>query len=153
MLIILFVYRFQGYSRTVFVIYWGICLFFLGGSRLSFRMISEAIRRNSLAHRQRVLIYGAGDKGEFALREILNNQKLGLTPVGFIDDDMKKRKRKIQGYKVLGGRDELAAVVTRYKVNEIIVASESIRPENLEAACTVCEKMGVTLKNLELSIK
>ncbi|MBW2579408.1 MAG: glycosyl transferase [Deltaproteobacteria bacterium] len=153
MLIILFVYRFQGYSRTVLVIYWGICLFFLGGSRLSFRMISEAIRRNSVAHGQRVLIYGAGDKGEFALREILNNQNLGLTPVGFIDDDVRKRRRRIQGYKVLGGRDDLAKMVRKYNVSEVIVATDKIRAENLEATCIVCEDMGVAVRNLELSIK
>ena len=153
MLIILLIYRFEGYSRTVFVIYWGICLFFLGGSRLSFRTISEAIRRNSVANGQRVLIYGAGDKGEFALREILNNQKLGLTPVGFIDDDVKKKKRKIQGFKVLGGHDNLEAMVRKHKVTEIIVASDKIRAENIQATCSICEEMGVAVKNLELSIK
>ena len=100
-----------------------------------------------------MVIYGAGDKGEFALREILNNQKLGLTPVGFIDDDQRKRRRKIQGYKVLGGRDDLEAVVTKYRVKEIIVASGSMRPENLQAACTICEKMGVEVRSLELSIR
>ncbi len=152
-LIILFVYRFQEYSRTVFVIYWGIALFFLAGSRLSFRLIAEALRRNSLTQGRRVLIYGAGDKGEFALREILNNQNLGLTPVGFIDDDVRKRKRKIQGYKVLGGRDDLETMLKKYEVNEVIVASDKIRSENLEAACAVCENMGVAVRNLELSIK
>ncbi|MGD9036995.1 MAG: hypothetical protein PVF10_10585, partial [Syntrophobacterales bacterium] len=121
-LVILFVYRFQEYSRTVFVIYWGITLLFLAGSRLSFRLIAEALRRNSVANGRRVLIYGAGDKGEFALREILNNQKLGLTPVGFIDDDVRKRKRRIQGYKVLGGRHDLAKMVKKHRVSEVIVA-------------------------------
>ena len=152
-LIILFVYRFQGYSRTIFVIYWGISFLSLAGSRLSFRLISETLRRNAVANGQRVLIYGAGDKGELALREILNNQKLGITPVGFIDDDVRKRKRKIQGYKVLGGRDDLAAVVTKYSVQEIIVASETMRPENLKVTCTVCENMGITVRTLELFIK
>jgi UDP-GlcNAc:undecaprenyl-phosphate GlcNAc-1-phosphate transferase len=150
---ILFAYRFQYFSRTVFVIFWGISLFFLAGSRLSFRMIAEMVRRNASDAGRRVLIYGAGDKGEFALREILNNQRLGLTPVGFIDDDLRKRRKKIQGYKVLGGRDDLADVLTKYKVKEIIVASGSIRPENLEATCQVCENMGVAMRNLELSIK
>jgi UDP-GlcNAc:undecaprenyl-phosphate GlcNAc-1-phosphate transferase len=152
-LIILFVYRFQGYSRTVFLIYWGICLFFLGGSRLSFRLIAEAIRRNSVAHGERVLIYGAGDKGELALREILNNQNLGLRPVGFIDDDVKKKKRKIQGYKILGGHESIETMVKKYRVKEIIVASDKIRAENIEIACSVCEQMGIALRNLELSIK
>ncbi len=152
-LIILFLYRFQYYSRTAFIIFWGISLFFLAGSRLSFRVIGEALRHNAVANGRRVIIYGAGDKGEFALREILNNQKLGLTPVGFIDDDVRKRRRKIQGYKVLGGRDDLESVVTKYGVKEIIVASGSIHPENLQATCTVCEKMGVDVKSLELSIR
>jgi UDP-GlcNAc:undecaprenyl-phosphate GlcNAc-1-phosphate transferase len=106
-----------------------------------------------VANGRRVLIYGAGDKGEFALREILNNQKLGLTPVGFIDDDVRKRKRRIQGYKVLGGRHDLAKMVKKHKVSEVIVASDKILPENLEATCIVCEDMGVTVRNLELFIK
>ena len=152
-LLILFAYRFQEYSRTVFVIYWGIALFFLAGSRLSFRLIAEALRRNSVVNGRRVLIYGAGDKGEFALREILNNQKLGLTPVGFIDDDVRKRRRKIQGYKVLGGRDDLAAMVKKYQINEIIVASDKIHSDNLKFACDVCEDLGIAFRNLELSIK
>jgi UDP-GlcNAc:undecaprenyl-phosphate GlcNAc-1-phosphate transferase len=152
-LVILFVYRFQEYSRTVFVIYWGIALFFLAGSRLSFRLIAEALRRNSTAAGRRVLIYGAGDKGEFALREILNNQKLGLTPVGFIDDDLRKRRRKIQGYKVLGGRDDLAVMVKKYEINEVIVASDKIHADNLKVACAVCEDLGIAMRNLELFIK
>ena len=152
-LIILFVYRFQEYSRTVFVIYWGIALFLLAGSRLSFRLIAEALRRNSKAAGRRILIYGAGDKGEFALREILNNQKLGLTPVGFIDDDLRKRRRKIQGYKVLGGRDDLATMVKKYEITEVIVASDKIHADNLKVACAVCEDLGIAVRNLELSIK
>jgi UDP-GlcNAc:undecaprenyl-phosphate GlcNAc-1-phosphate transferase len=152
-MIILFLYRFQYFSRTAFVIFWGISLFFLAGSRLSFRVIAETLRRNTVANGRRVVIYGAGDKGEFALREILNNQNLGLTPVGFIDDDVRKRRRKIQGYKVLGGRDDLEAVVAKYGVKEIIVASGKIHPNNLQAACTICEKMGVDVRSLELSIR
>ena len=152
-LIILFLYRFQGYSRTVFAIYWGILLLFLAGSRLSFRMIAETLRQNSVANGRRVLIYGAGDKGEFALREILNNEKLALTPVGFIDDDVRKHKRKIQGYKVLGGRDRLTDLIVRHRIREIIVATRNIHPENLQATCTVCEQLGITVRNLELSIK
>jgi len=152
-LMLVFLYRFHSYSRTVFAIFWGISLFFLAGSRLSFRLIAEALRQSSRDNGRRVLIYGAGDKGEFALREILNNQKLGLTPVGFIDDDLRKRKRRIQGYRVLGGRDDLAKMVKKYRVSEVIVASDKIYAKNLEATCIVCEDMGVAVRKLELSIK
>jgi UDP-GlcNAc:undecaprenyl-phosphate GlcNAc-1-phosphate transferase len=152
-LITLGLYRFQGYSRTLFIIFWGISLFFLAGSRLSFRMIGEAFRRNSISSGRKVIIYGAGDKGEFALREMLNNKRLGLTPVGFVDDDRRKHRKRIQGYKVLGGHDDLEVLLEKYEVKEIIVASENIRAENLEYTCSVCEQMGVAVRNLELSIK
>jgi UDP-GlcNAc:undecaprenyl-phosphate GlcNAc-1-phosphate transferase len=148
-----FLYRFDNFSRSVFVSFWGISLLFLAGSRLSFRMIAEMVRRNAVPDGKRVLIYGAGDKGEFALREIINNRKLGLTPVGFIDDDVKKHRRKIQGFKIFGGRDGLADLIPKYRINEVIVASGTIRPDNLKATCDICEQMGVTLRNLELSIK
>ena len=73
--------------------------------------------------------------------------------MGFIDDDVRKRRRKIQGYKVLGGRDDLAAMVKKYEINEVIVASDKIHADNLKVACTVCENLGVALRNLELFIK
>jgi UDP-GlcNAc:undecaprenyl-phosphate GlcNAc-1-phosphate transferase len=153
MLVILFVYRFEGYSRTVFIIYWGTSLFFIAGSRLSFRMIAESMRRNSVANGKRVLIYGAGDKGELALREILNNQDLGLTPVGFIDDDVRKHRKKIQGYKVLGGQEKLARLVAKHRISEIIIAAGRIEAGNLQAARKVCEQCGISLKTMELAIK
>ena len=152
-LAIVYLYHFRGFSRTIFMIFWGISLFFLAGSRLSFRIIAETLRRNTQDNGRRVLIYGAGDKGHLALREILHNHKLGLTPIGFIDDDVRKHKSMIQGFKVLGGRDRLADFVEKYDINELIIASQSIHPENLQASCSVCEQLGITIRNLELSIK
>ncbi|HVO85371.1 MAG TPA: glycosyl transferase [Syntrophobacteria bacterium] len=153
MLVILFVYRFEAYSRTVFVIYWGILLFFLAGSRLSFRMIAASVRRNSVANGKRVLIYGAGDKGEMTLREILNNQALGLTPVGFIDDDVRKHRKRIQGYKVLGGKDRLAHLASKYQISEVIIASGKIIPDHLESVKNVCEQKSITVRTMEVAIK
>jgi UDP-GlcNAc:undecaprenyl-phosphate GlcNAc-1-phosphate transferase len=152
-LMILFLYRFDGYSRTAFVIFWGICLLFLAGSRLSFQMIAESLRRDSMTNGRRVLIYGAGDKGVMTLREILNNQGLGLTPVGFIDDDVRKHKSKIRGCEVLGGVEALEQAVTRLGVDEVIMASKKIPPENLQATSAICEGLGVNLRKMELFIK
>jgi len=52
-------------------------------------MIAEFVRKNSVTNGKRMLIYGAGDKGEFALREIVNKPRLESTPVGFINDGVK----------------------------------------------------------------
>jgi len=47
--VIVFAYRFEDFSRTVFVMLWGISFLFLAGSRLSFRMIAEIVRMNSVS--------------------------------------------------------------------------------------------------------
>jgi UDP-GlcNAc:undecaprenyl-phosphate GlcNAc-1-phosphate transferase len=152
-LILIFLYGVEGFSRHVFVIFWGISVLFLAGSRLSFRMIAESLRRNSAVNGHRVLIYGAGDKGEMTLREILNNQDLGLTPIGFIDDDVRKHQTRIRGYEVLGGRETLEDLITKLKVSNVIVASKKIDPENVRAARAVCEQLGINLRNMELFIR
>jgi UDP-GlcNAc:undecaprenyl-phosphate GlcNAc-1-phosphate transferase len=151
-LAILFLYRFEGYSRTAFVIFWGVSLLLLAGSRLSFRVIADSLRRKSMTNGRRVLIYGAGDKGVMTLREILNNEGLGLTPVGFIDDDVRKHKSRIGGYKVVGGLECLEQAITRLGINEVIVASKKIPAENLRATSAVCEGLRVNLKMMELLI-
>jgi len=145
-------YGFEGYSLSVFAIFWAVCLIFLTGSRLSFRMISESLRRKSMTNGRRVLIYGAGDKGVMTLREIINNEGLGLTPVGFIDDDVRKHKSRIRGYEVLGGLESLERAVARLGVDEVIVASKKIPPKNIQTTNTVCQGLGVSLRNMELFI-
>ena len=152
-LVVVVAYRFESFSRTVFFIFWGISFLFLAGSRLSFKMIAEVVRINSVSKGKRVLIYGAGDKGEVALREICNNPNLEMMPVGFIDDDVRKHKRKIQGCKVLGGRDQLADFVFKHKIEELIIASGSISPEDLKTVCAVCSDLRISVVSMELSLK
>ena len=86
---LIFVYRFVGYSRMVFIVY-GLLLFFgVAGSRLSFRLFGLYLR----GRRQEkipVLVYGAGDGGEIVVRECRNNSHVGYRPIGFVDDDPRK---------------------------------------------------------------
>jgi UDP-GlcNAc:undecaprenyl-phosphate GlcNAc-1-phosphate transferase len=151
-LIILFLYRFMGFSRSVFIIDWIILFLFLSGSRLSFRMIGELANREKNSGRK-VLIYGAGDGGEFALREILNNKKLGLIPTGFLDDDPKKYKRMIHGYPILGGIHHLKKILSSHKVSEVLVACRNLEESRLEKLKATCGEMGIELKWLTFSIK
>ena len=59
-----------------------------------------------------MLIYGAGDGGELLVRELQNNFQLGLTPVGFLDDDPQKHGRVIHGLRVFGSVERLGDLAT-----------------------------------------
>src|ERR1044071_6541803 len=79
-LALLFAFRFQGFSRAVFVLDAMIFFLMLAGSRVAFRLFRRMIPAPATDGR-RVLIYGAGDAGELLLGEMRNNLRLQYTPV------------------------------------------------------------------------
>jgi UDP-GlcNAc:undecaprenyl-phosphate GlcNAc-1-phosphate transferase len=144
-------YGLGGYSRSLFVIDAILLFVALSASRLSFQLIGALIQRQATAGVPAV-IYGAGDGGQVALRELLNNRAHGLAPVGFLDDDPAKRGRKIDGYPVLGGLAELGPVADRRRVGAVVVASDKIAPDRLDRLAEVCRERGIHLRKLRMCI-
>ncbi|MCW2998521.1 MAG: NDP-sugar epimerase, includes UDP-GlcNAc-inverting 4,6-dehydratase FlaA1 and capsular [Solirubrobacterales bacterium] len=96
-----------------------------------------------------VLIVGAGDGGQLVVREILRNPGLGLTPVGFVDDDPTKKGQRIAGVKVLGTTgDDFADVLEEVKPDEVTIAVPSA-PGTLRARVVrACRKEGIPVRTL-----
>ena len=143
------IFSFTGYSTSVFLIYSALLLLFVTSSRLSFRLLGEFLQRRRAAA-IRVVIYGAGDGGVLALRELLNNSTLGREPSGFIDDDPTKQLTKIQGYTVFGSLHQLEDIIRSESIGEVVIASNHISTQKLEALATTCEAHGVSLARATL---
>ena len=111
-LAILLAYRFQGFSRTVFVLDAILLLLLVVASRLGFRLIRQALPPPA-GEGRKVLIYGAGDGGELALRELNNNPEWNYMAVGFVDDDPMKLNKVIHGLTVYDATGALLRSVTR----------------------------------------
>jgi UDP-GlcNAc:undecaprenyl-phosphate GlcNAc-1-phosphate transferase len=152
-LVILFLYRFEGFSRTVFFLDTVILLMALAGSRMAFRFFRELLPASQTNDGLKVLIYGAGDGGELVLREIYNNPELGYRPVGFVDDDPLKKGKKIHGLRVLGGDGAISDICRRYEINEIILTSNKIKPERLRELRRECESVDVQLKRASFRVE
>jgi FlaA1/EpsC-like NDP-sugar epimerase len=71
---------------------------------------------------RRALIVGAGAAGQMILREMLANPQLGLTPVGFVDDDPAKRNHRLGNLPIFGSLAEIPEVVRRRRIGEIVIA-------------------------------
>ncbi len=153
MLTILFLWRFYEFSRTVFIIYAILLFILMGLSRYTYKSFDYLLKKNNTKELKRVLIYGAGDSGEFAVNEMLNNEKLGLVPVCFIDDDGMKHGRSIHGYPVIGSIDMLEKVIKRRNINEVIVSTPKIKEEQLNEVKKICEQTNVILKKFSLKIE
>ncbi len=143
MLLLLFMFRFINYSRTVFIIDWLLTFVAVCGIRVLFRLYREFFANIRLTGR-RVLIYGAGDAGELALREIRQNRALAYKPIGFVDDDEHKTDRMIHGVKVLGRGSDIEKVLYKYKIDEILIAIPvKGNKRRLEEVRALCDKINV----------
>jgi UDP-GlcNAc:undecaprenyl-phosphate GlcNAc-1-phosphate transferase len=153
MLILLFIYRFQSFSRAVFVIYWGVMLILVSLSRLSFRLLDEGVRIPSRKG-DRAIIYGAGIGGQFALKEIQSNPDLGLQLVGFVDDNPRLQGRKIKGYPVFGSREDLGEIVREYEIKTIIISFRRAGAEKASDIKSLCDEleMKVDVKQMQVLI-
>jgi len=150
---VLFKFRFEGFSRTVFLIDGLLMLMFLAGSRMAFRLFRQMIPSGTIGDSRRILIYGAGDGGELLLRELQNNRNLKLSPVGFLDDDPAKSGKVIHGLKVLNGNGDLGAVCERHEIDEIVISSPRMSEERVEEIVRLCNERRITVKRMRITIE
>ena len=150
MVILLFSYRFESYSRAVFVIYALLLMVLLTASRASFRLITEFVRRRRQAG-HRLVIYGAGDGASLTLREILKRAPT-YRMVGFIDDDPARWRTRIHGYAVLGGCEHLTQLIETGGVDAVIISASRLEQERLERLKSACVRHGVVLSRLLLDL-
>ena len=89
---------------------------------------------------KKILIYGAGELGQALFRSIANSPKLGIVPVGFVDDDVSRadmvcRSSGFSGsshcISVLGTGKEAFQIIEQLNVDEVYVAITNIQNDAL----------------------
>ncbi len=91
---------------------------------IRFVFVERRMRRHSRRKQDDVLVIGAGSGGQMVVRELRLNPELG-NPIGFIDDDARKRGMRLLGLKVLGDTDQLGEILDRLKPDEVVIAIPS----------------------------
>lgn len=152
-LAVLFTFRFEGYSRTIFIIDGILMFMFLAGSRMAFRLFRHVLPVSHDIEGRRVLIYGAGDAGELLLRELLNNRALKYSPVGFLDDDPAKNGKLIHGLKVYRGNGDVSLVCRQQSVNEVLIASSRMTEERVQEILGYCRPQDIAVKRMKITIE
>jgi UDP-GlcNAc:undecaprenyl-phosphate GlcNAc-1-phosphate transferase len=153
LLAILFAFRFEGISRTVFVMDAMILLMFVAGSRMAFRLFRQILPASNGRDGSRILIYGAGDAGELLLRELMNNRDLRYAPVGFIDDDPNKKGKVIHGLRVFGGNGSLQTVCREQRIDEILISSSKFTKDRMRQIQQDCRESNIMLKRMLIKIE
>ncbi len=147
-------YPSQPYSLKIFIFY-AIFLFLgLAASRSSFRILDLLSGRQTRQAEQRVLICGAGDTGEMAVRWILMNPQIDYRPIGFLDDDPFMAGRQIHGVEVLGRLDTLEALLDSRQIDGVILTPSVFDNHELgERVMTACRQRGCWVRSLRLEFE
>ncbi len=132
------------YPRSTLLIDSTFLVFFMAGVRFLPRVFHEIAH---YTNGKRVLIYGAGDAGEIVVRD-MKRRALGYTPIGFIDDDPKKRGTLIHGVPVLGARQDLAQIFAKEKPLEVLIAMPGADPRTVRQIVQALEPFKAPMKTL-----
>jgi FlaA1/EpsC-like NDP-sugar epimerase len=142
-----------GLPNGVIALFFLLSLLFLIGVRVVARSLHErrplgGFRAGGRRERN-VLIVGAGDGGRLVLREILRNRELGLRPVGFADDDPRKRGLRMDGVTVRGNTEgDLPRILDETEPDEVIIAIPSAPGLTRARVVRECRKRAVPVRTL-----
>jgi FlaA1/EpsC-like NDP-sugar epimerase len=109
------------YPRSVYALDWMLFIILSGGTRLFIRVFREYMMIEPL--RKKILLVGCNDSAEMAVREMKSSRENAYEPVGFVDDDARKKGLTIHGLPILGNIEELPEIIRKKAPDEILIAA------------------------------
>jgi FlaA1/EpsC-like NDP-sugar epimerase len=134
-----------GFPRSIYLLDLLLCLLATAGVRVAVRVLAEG-RQNGGG--TRTLVYGAGLAGDLLAREIRSNPRLPYKLAGFVDDSPGKRGLHIQGLRVLGSGEGLAAIVRKHAIEQVLIAIPSATGAQMTQILGRCRSAGVKCKTV-----
>ncbi|HJQ73931.1 MAG TPA: nucleoside-diphosphate sugar epimerase/dehydratase [Gaiellaceae bacterium] len=125
-----------------------ITLALVAGSRLLARTVVERPSLTMVARGKEVLVVGAGDAGRLIVQEMQRSRMLDYTPIGFVDDDPRKRHTRILGVRVLGTIDELPRILREQRPDEVLIALPSVSGEVRRRIVETAQQQRIVVKTL-----
>lgn len=95
----------------------------------------------------RVIIYGAGEAGVATKRTFDHDAKVNKTIIAFVDDDLRKVGKTIDGVRILDAA-QLEHLIVKHEVDEIIFASYTIPLERKNQIVDICLENDVKILNI-----
>ena len=156
--VILMLSRFQGFSRSVFIIDAVFSLVFISGIRILIRLFLSTqattgalpfnFKTRSDNGKKRLIIIGAGDAAEKVVREINDNQAMKVKVIGLVDDDKTKTRKQIHGINILGRIGDLNDIIVKHNVDEILIAIPSANGKKMRKIIEICDSTKIPYKTL-----
>ena len=129
------------FPREVFVVYGLAAAALVALSRWLVRLVPEA-GGGPDDGRRRVLVAGAGQVGRGLVRDLSRVDDVRV--VGFLDDNPRLRRRRVQGVPVLGSIGDAAGALETTRADELVVTIPDAPSERLEELERACVAVGIS---------
>ncbi|MEX2211330.1 MAG: hypothetical protein WD689_06150 [Gaiellaceae bacterium] len=129
------------FSLRIFALDALLCMALVAASRFGERAILGPVRSLRAEAPRRTLIVGAGRAGRSLHREL--RETPGERVVGFMDDNPRLRRRRIQGATVHGTLADVRPVLGRTAADRVLVTIPDAPRERLELVLAACRDAGV----------
>ncbi len=133
--------------RSVIIISFFNSIMFLFSYRLVVKYIFSYFA-NSIQKRQNIAIFGAGQFGQITKQVVDHDTSSNSKVVAFLDDDQRKVGKAINGVKIFDPRKDLARVVLKLDVHELIIASTEINLKRTNEIVDQCLKLDVKVRTV-----
>jgi len=134
----------KGVPRSVFFIYWGVAVIYIGGSRFMLRSYFYALTRPKTS-KNIYAIYGAGEAGIQLYHALHHSHE--VIPVAFVDDDKSLQGSVIHGIKVYP-QSMLGNLVDEYGISQILLAMPSASRARRRAIVAELEELPVHVRTI-----
>lgn len=134
----------HGVPRSVFIIYWGAAVIYIGGSRFLMRSYFYALTRPKQTQNI-YAIYGAGSSGIQLSNALRHTYE--VIPVAFIDDDKSLHGNLIHGIKVYPP-EMLSNLIEEYGISQILLAMPSVSRARRRAIIEELEPLPVYVRTI-----
>tara|TARA_B100000989_G_scaffold80740_1_gene57552 strand:+ start:1350 stop:3227 length:1878 start_codon:yes stop_codon:yes gene_type:complete len=133
--------------RAVILTYFLISLLSIASFRILMRVKSSRGVEDWLTMEasENVIIIGAGEVGAGLCSDLMNKARLGMRPVAFLDDDVKKIGRYVHGVLVADAVDQLATVAKRYNTSKVVIAFPSASAKRMRHVFELARDAGLSV--------
>lgn len=111
-------------SRAWLLLAWFFCIVLVVAGRSLIRYVIYWFRKQGI-HTTRLLVVGANEEARTIAEQIFRFPGLGLELLGFVEDQQPKGKEVIAGSKVVGKVSELPQLISKDRVDLLIIVSSA----------------------------
>ncbi|KAB5491524.1 MULTISPECIES: polysaccharide biosynthesis protein [Flagellimonas] len=118
----------------------------LATSRYVFKICYENLMNNNTGPTKNLIIYGAGESGIITYNTLTNHSQMGVKVIGFVDNNLQKVGKQINGVKVFDKSILTREFVKFHNISEVIFSIQTISPKQLRTLVNEIVDLPVKVK-------